>query len=274
MVTGDAGGEVVVWGRHEERPRLRLTGHAGPVWAVAVSPGWPDHRLGQQRPQCATLGCGQRPAPRHIARPLRDRGLSHIRLRRADAGFGRLPESWRQDLGSDSLGRVPVARLAHPPIEAVGFSSDGQEVLALARGGQMRLCDLRSGVDLARQHTDQTGAWKSPAILAAFDPTSRVLAGVGSDGRTAYVWDVAAGRPRHQLVGHAEPIDAVALSSNGAVVATAGGWSHLPPQARDARAAGPPAAASCAAPGPPPRAAPSGRRRSRALLQRGPRHQS
>src|SRR5262249_35115532 len=75
----------------------------------------------------------------------------------------------------------------------------------------------------------QTGTWKTPAALACFDAAGRVLLGVAAGDRAAYVWDVAAGQRRHLLEGHAESIDAVALSADGALAVTAGGWGHLTP---------------------------------------------
>jgi WD40 repeat protein len=129
--------------------------------------------------------------------------------------------SWRRGrVWIWTVGRKEPLKLRLPGREADGvlFSSDGKRLLSWGNGEYAEVFDTRGGRVLARLGPN-TGSVSS----ADFTPNGRfaVLAG-GAGGRTAVVWDTRAHRKLGTVVEDAD-IAAVALSRNGALLATAAG---------------------------------------------------
>jgi WD40 repeat protein len=105
---------------------------------------------------------------------------------------------------------------------SVNFSPNGK-ILATSRdAGRIDLWDVESGKKL------HTLTFKSfhQAVFLAFSPDGTKLASAGGDpwvrDTTIRLWDVTKGKEVLPLVGHSSPIPSVAISPNGAIVATAG----------------------------------------------------
>jgi WD40 repeat protein len=104
--------------------------------------------------------------------------------------------------------------------DVVGLSPDGRTAV---HGGwnwaaRPRLTDVSTGKDrVALGVADREGV-----LSAAFVPGGAHLVTVDLDQRSLSLWDVATGRRVRRLVGHNDPVDAVAVSPDGRRMATAG----------------------------------------------------
>jgi serine/threonine protein kinase/WD40 repeat protein/tetratricopeptide (TPR) repeat protein len=96
----------------------------------------------------------------------------------------------------------------------VGFSSDGQVLLALARGTPVAGWPVRDTPERRVLDGHTSGV---PGL--AFSPDGRQLVSVSKD-RSVRVWDPAGGRLVRTLSGHAGDIEAVAFSPDGSLLAT------------------------------------------------------
>ena len=101
----------------------------------------------------------------------------------------------------------------------MGFSP--ASVLAVARKGQVRLYDPRTG----EVGTTLGDAADPPILCGAFSPDGRLLA-AGTAAQTVRVWDLRTADVRCTLTGHMNQVAAVAFSPDGKTLAS-GDWSGV-----------------------------------------------
>ncbi len=114
---------------------------------------------------------------------------------------------------------VPLRAPARQPVTAVAFGGDGK-LLAAAGPGMVRLlaADDRALLGQLAPHSGQV------TDLAFTRDGSRLFAAAGEPGLAGelQVWDVAGRSPVQTIRGHRDSLYAVAISSDGATIATAG----------------------------------------------------
>jgi WD40 repeat protein len=98
-------------------------------------------------------------------------------------------------------------------------SPDGKTLAASASGLEIRLWDLTSGKETARWPTDRYwNPWLGVSL--AFSPDSRLLASTASKtDNLILLWDVRAGKLRSQFKNTGSPINEVAFSPDGGLLA-------------------------------------------------------
>lgn len=143
-------------------------------------------------------------------------------LRKARSGATDPEQRWRLDriirAVDGRLYGLQVAFVGHTrEVCAVALSPDGKLVLTGGWEGQMCLWDTATGEELRRLQSPVT------AKAVAFSPDGRlaVAAGDGSGGDVR-IWDVATGRPRWSLKGHAGPVYGLDYSRDGKSLVTGG----------------------------------------------------
>ncbi len=227
-ITGVGGGEIFFWNpttqRQDFRPRVLDQG----ITSLKFSPsgeflaaGSTRSRLNvwQWEPQSArdevpptpghVLGLALAPDDQHLAVAYRNKGTSAT-----------LQVSiWNPQTRdyAATLNEFPT------PLSSSTFSPDGN-VLALSTG------HIR---ELTRPGTVWLWKWKSAdpptaietskgGILSlAFSPDGRVLVGGGATDHLIHFWDSTAGAETGTLSGHEHPVQAVAFSPDGTMLATA-----------------------------------------------------
>jgi WD40 repeat protein len=136
-------------------------------------------------------------------------------------------------LTSDALGTVvywdvrtgrAVRRLqvSRGAVHVLAVSPDGK-TLAAGAGNEISLWDIATGKQTGRGPLANGAAAKSDRVMEiAFAPDGRTLA-VRDEGRTGYLWDVAAAGVVRRLEGHRGGLTSIAFSPAGNLVAT-GAW--------------------------------------------------
>src|SRR5262249_10835484 len=83
----------------------------------------------------------------------------------------------------DTIGQTPAEA------EAMAFRPDGQQLLTATLGGHLQTWDAVAGVLVGERRVAMTDRLASPAVVAAFDPGGRFLAGLAAeDPRVVKVW--------------------------------------------------------------------------------------
>ncbi|MFD0266348.1 helix-turn-helix domain-containing protein [Streptomyces sp. NPDC127106] len=192
----------------------RLTGHSGPVNAVAFAPG---NRL------LATAGSDgkvllRRVSDRRTAATLtmpgrvRSVAFSPDGLTLAATSTEGPVRLW------DTAGRVTAELPAETAgARAVVFSPDGRTLAVAAADGTVQLRDPAGGADPPRVLTGHTERVET----LAYAPDGRTLASAGAD-QTVRLWDVAGDRPPAVLRGHTGGVLGVAFAPDGRSVASGG----------------------------------------------------
>jgi WD40 repeat protein len=216
LASTSADSTVRLWsvGAHRELG-APLTGHAGTVLGVAFSP---DGRTLASTGSDGTIRLWDARAGRRLGDPLPGRAgavysLALSRDGETIASGGNEGDVTLWHAGSDNeLHRLMVAHGG--PVRSVAFSPDGQIVAAGTHNGDVALWNAASGSRVA------TLTGKRPVIAVSFSPDGRTLA-AGDDNGAVTLWDV----PRHSVVGrlatHQSTVHSIVFGSNGMLV-TAG----------------------------------------------------
>lgn len=213
-VTGDFGGEVLVWDVAGRRMARRLKSHEGRVRAVAVSPdgrrvaaGGDDRRVRIWDAESgALIGALEGHVKKIRGLAFRDDGR---RLASTDEAGGIL--LWDVEARSE-CGRMDGSA----NVSSVAWSPDGRLLATGDTEGAAILWDVE------RQAALVTLPWLHRQAIdgLAFSPDGRILAAGGQDGLITLV-DVATGRRHLTLAGHEGGVNALAFSPDGRTLASA-----------------------------------------------------
>jgi RNA polymerase sigma factor (sigma-70 family) len=134
----------------------------------------------------------------------------------AGGGAGKEGGSEKLRLWDLSTGRLLHELGSHyPAVESIAFSPDGKVIASAGHGGKLFLWESATGQLLAQ-------VWAYGQAIA-FAPDGKSLASAGNDA-TIRLWDVPTGKERPAPGdGHRGSVRTVAVSKDGALVATAGG---------------------------------------------------
>jgi WD40 repeat protein len=115
-----------------------------------------------------------------------------------------------------TIGRTPAEA------EAMAFRPDGRQLLTVTLGGRLQTWDAVAGVLVSERRVAMTDRLTSPAVVAAFDPGGRFLAGrAAEDRRVLKIWDVGAEADPVALSGHTKVPVALRFSRDGCFLASA-----------------------------------------------------
>jgi WD40 repeat protein len=104
----------------------------------------------------------------------------------------------------------------------LAFSPDGKTLVSGGLDNAVKLWNLTSGV-LVRTFQPHSDTVEANGGAVSFSPDGRILAGVSYANyeSTVVLWDARTGLVLHTLRGHDYPIDSVAFSSDGKILASA-----------------------------------------------------
>jgi WD40 repeat protein len=126
----------------------------------------------------------------------------------------------------------PIAVLRAPsvPIYAIRFSPDGSKLGAGVEDGTFRLWDVRAKALLAVLPEANAPPWLQSTQNRSRYGTIRAAIQMdpGGRGKTVDLIDTTSGAKLRSISGHPDQINDVALSADGTMLATAGGYTSHP----------------------------------------------
>ncbi|MHC4178805.1 MAG: WD40 repeat domain-containing serine/threonine protein kinase [Planctomycetota bacterium] len=171
-----------------------------------------------------------------------------------DGETGKIVASLELVSNEENAVLTATKRVSHFQVGSLAFSPDGNMLAVGTSIGQVKLFNSRTG-ELVKSLDDEKAKlagkdtpenWKSLRRAMggvgplAFSPDGSLLATCGisfadfdSAGRLGFrgtgpgrlkLWDVQSGRLKHDLAGHDDHVNAVAFSSDGRLLASAGRW--------------------------------------------------
>ncbi|XVQ15516.1 WD40 repeat domain-containing serine/threonine protein kinase [Spirillospora sp. CA-255316] len=196
-----------------------LTGHSGPVGAVAFSP---DGKTLATASRDKTVRFWDVVARTSLNQPLTGHSdaveavaFSPDGRTLATGGADETMRLW------DAVSRAPLGKpfTDHiDPVRAVAFSPDGKTLATGDGNGTVWLWNLRT-----REHTDVPLVHSNGVSAVAFSPDGKTLA---SSSTGVDLWDVAIRRPVYRpLKGDTNAVGALAFSPDGKTLATASHWA-------------------------------------------------
>ncbi|MEU5878713.1 AAA family ATPase [Spirillospora sp. NPDC047279] len=216
LATAGGIGRTVVWDAASRQRVLTLSDNAGGVEQVVFSPdgrllaaGGDDGVVRLADPWIHTQVGGPIPARGTVALSPDGRTLAAGASGNANPGIGLWNASTLRPAGPPL-----IAADARRPVAATTFTPDGRSLLASGPEG-LRLWDVAGRREIAHDGTLQGTAELSP---------TGTFAAVHHDGAIA-IWDVARRResgPRIRVSGHTDLVTAMAISPDGATLATTG----------------------------------------------------
>lgn len=198
-----------VWDAATGTEILTLAGHGESVSSVAFSPDGTRLATGSQDKTAkvwdAATGKETLTLVGHTS------GINHVAFspdgtRLATASRDRTTKIWDSLTGEE---KVTLRRHLHKVLD-VAFGPRGKLIATASQDGSAIIWDAATGADLLTARGDFSAV--------AFTPDETRL--VAADGRTAKVLDVLTGAILLTLLGHTNSIDSLALSVDGARVAT------------------------------------------------------
>ena len=213
LASTSADSTVRLWsvGAHRELG-TPLTGHAGTVLGVAFSP---DGRTLASSGSDGTIRLWDAGTWRRLGDPLPGRVVAvySVAVSRdggtvASGGNEGEVTLWSTS-SDDELHRLVVAHLG--PIRSVAFSPDGRIVAAGTHNGDVTLWNVASGARVA------TLTGKQPVIAFSFSPDGRTLA-AGDDNGAVTLWDVPRHSVVGRLATHQSTVHSIVFGSNGMLV--------------------------------------------------------
>lgn len=99
-------------------------------------------------------------------------------------------------------------------VTRLAVSADGKTLVAGCRDGCVRRLDLQEGKTVVLFQVDRPAEW------LALSPDGKVLAWVEFNSSVVVLWDTAAGKRLHRLIGNRGPVEAMAFSPDGRILAS------------------------------------------------------
>jgi WD40 repeat protein len=236
LASAGADRQILLWNMPAGTVKATLTGHAGIVRALAMSPdGQVLASAGDDKIiHIWNLADGQ------LLRKLEGHTdwitcltFSPDGVYLASAGYEPVARIWEL-LGAGKLpggpgpAIAPAGQINH--CLALAFSPDGKQIAVGGTDMHVRIFNLADG-SLAR---DMTGHGSAVTALA-FHPSGTVVIS-GSKDRTVRIWNYANGQPFKVLEGHTSWVQGLTLLEQGTMIASVGAdqtvrvWDLKPPQ--------------------------------------------
>ena len=232
LITAGRGGTVRVYDTADVATRSAalvdvLAGHATDILALAFGP---DGR------QIASAGADSTVRVGTLAGGMEPRSVWRGHLGRV-AALAFHPDGHRLASGGQQPGDVKIWDMTRPAectiaanlgapmrdVEALAYTADDRELLALGLGGLLARADSATGAVELRQRIGTTIAWQVPAVRATFAAQGRRLLAVSAENpQHVNVWDVAAERITQSFAEHTARIWHIATDRDGRIVASAG----------------------------------------------------
>jgi WD40 repeat protein len=215
------GAQIFLWDLQDGRMRSQLSGHGGPISALAFSPDERSLASASHDRTVRLWRAGDDAAA--LANPLLASVPAHPDqvtsvvfspdgALLATGGADRTVRIWR------TLDRALVQTLSGHggTVEALAFSPDGTMLAAGSRGRSLRLWAAH-GWRLIHSIDGHAGAVET----LAFSPNGDLVAS-GATDRSTRIWQVADGALRRTLAGHSGAVMGLCFSSDGDQIATLG----------------------------------------------------
>ena len=142
-------------------------------------------------------------------------------------------DSFGEPLPDRALARFGTTRLRHgEAIEVVAFSPDGKALATGCDDGTLGLWDLETGMARLYFQADRPEVRPEyvdpcPSVNGVFFLSDgRTLVTAGAD-KTIHFWDTATGKETRKFAGHGWDSTALALSTDGTMIASAGGNGNV-----------------------------------------------
>jgi WD40 repeat protein/serine/threonine protein kinase len=142
-----------------------------------------------------------------------DLAFSHDGHRLVSASFDSTAKIWDPATGEELI----TLRGHRSPMNGLAFSRDRQRVVTSSDDGTVKIWDATAG-----QESRPIRAHRGPTTSVAFHPCGQYLLSASAD-KTLKVWNASTGRMVHEFSGSTKPIMCAIYSTDGNLIASAGG---------------------------------------------------